>query len=321
MKLFTRFILESEGGNGGSNGGGSPTLLGGGSQQPSQQQASNPNAGDSGNEGSSAFDFRSLLDDKGGFRQGWDSSLPDDLKPSAGAFTKYPNPLELLRGHANAAKLIGQKTTLKPPAPDAKPEELDRYNAAIRDALAIPAKVEDYKIAMPENLPDGMKMDDAQVKEFTALAHSLNIPASAAQKLVEFDMKRMSALQQTGQAKLAEFVKAQGAELQKEWGDKTAENISRAKRAAELLGLDVHDPELGNNAKFIRAMHTAAGLMKDDKLIGVDAASVTNGGVAQAEDIRRNPNNPWHKALHGKEGPERQREAFTIIKRLQGVKD
>lgn len=322
MKLFPKFILEADGGDGGgSGGGGSTTLLSGGaSSQPAQQQqqASNPNADDNGNAGGS-FDFRSLLDDKGGFRPGWDTSLPDDLKPHAGSLSKYPSPLELMRGHANAAKLIGQKSTLTPPAPDAKPEEIAKFNDAIRAATGVPQKVEDYKIAMPEKLPEGVKLDDAQVKEFTALAHSLNIPPAAAQKLMEFDMKRMSALQQTGQAKLDEFVKAQGAELQKEWGEKMPENLSKAKRAAELLGLDINDPELGNNAKFIKAMHTAAGLMKDDKLIGTDTASVTSGGAAQAEDIRRNPNNQWHKAYHGKEGPERQREAANLIKRLHGV--
>ena len=317
MKLFPRFFLEGEGGGSGGGGG---TLLGGGSSSappPAQQQQQH--AQDDG-ASKGTFDFRTLLDDTGNFRQGWDSSLPDDLKPHVGALSKYPNPLELMRGHANASKLIGAKTALTPPAADAKPEEVTKYNEAVRAALGVPAKAEDYKLTAPTGLPEGVTVDEGQMKEFTALAHSLNIPPAAAQKLMEFDAKRMATLQQGGQAKLDEFVKSQGDILQKEWGDKMGENISRAKRAAELLGLDINDPQLGNNAAFIKAMHTASGLMKDDKLIGSEGATAGTGGAAQAEDIRRNKDNPWHAAYMGKEGKARQTEAAALIARLQGQK-
>jgi hypothetical protein len=42
-------------------------------------------------------------------------------------------------------------------------------------------------------------------------------------------------------------------------------------------------------------------------------------GKAQAEDIRRNPSNPWHNAYIGKEGAARQKEAAALMARLQGV--
>jgi hypothetical protein len=318
MKLFTRFFLEGEGGEGGSNGGG--TLLsrgsggsgdGGGQQQ--QQQ------GD-GEGGSSAWDFRSALDDKGNFKQGWDASLPDDLKPSAATLAKYPNPLELMRGHANASKLIGQKSTLKAPAPDAKPEEVAKFNEQIREVLGVPVKVEDYKIAKPDKLPEGLTWNDAEVGEFAKLAHSLNIPPAAAQKLVEFDAQRMAKLNQTGAAKLDEFVKAQEAELRKDWGADFEVNLGKAAKAAQLAGFDLNDSELANNAKFVKAMLTVSNLIKPDALVGNDKAGLVMDGKAQAEDIRRNSANPWHSAYMGKEGPARQQEAAALMMRLQGVK-
>jgi len=322
MKLYPRFLLEGDGGDGGSNGGGTPTTLlgkgagsgdGGGGQQQQQKQ------GD-GDGGSPAWDFRSALDDKGNFKAGWDAGLPDDLKPSASTLAKYPNPLELMRGHANASKLIGQKTTIKAPAPDAKPEEVERFNAQIRDVLGVPAKIEDYKIAKPDKLPDGLTWNDAEVGEFAKLAHSLNITPAAAQKLVEFDAARMSKLQQTGQSKLDEFVKSQEAELRKDWGADFEANLGLASKAAQVVGFDINDNELANNAKFVKAMLTVSRLISPDKLVGSDKSSSIMDGAAQAEDIRRNTNNPWHAAYMGKEGPSRQQEAAALMARLKGVK-
>ena len=324
MKIYPRFLLEGEGGNGGSNGGG--TLLGGAagagaasaSSQQSQVQQPNPNAvDDSGT--APRFDFHTALDDKGAFKPGWETGLPNDLKDSAAALAKYPTLEQAMRGLANAQKLIGQKqNALKAPAPDAKPEEIAKYNASIREALHIPDKVEDYKIEVPKDLPEGVKIDEAKLGEFSKLAHSLNIPAAAAKELIAFQAKEMAALQQAGQSQLATYVKTQADALKTEWGDKMPENINAAKMAAEKLGLDVNMPELGNNAAFIKAMFQASKLMKSDTLIGDKVSTMNGDGAAQAEDIRRNKNNPLHAAFMGKEGPDRQREVQATMLRLQG---
>jgi hypothetical protein len=226
-----------------------------------------------------------------------------------------------MRGHVNASKLIGQKSTFKAPAPDAPPAEQEKFNAQIRELTGVPAKVEDYKIAKPDNLPDGLTWDEAQVGEFAKLAHSLNITPTAAQKLVEFDAQRMAKLNQTGQSQLQEFVKSQEAELRKDWGNDFEANMGLAAKAAQVVGFDLEDGELGNNAKFVKAMLTVSRLIKPDSLVGSDKAGIVMDGAAQAEDIRRNPNNPWHKAYMGDEGAARQQEAAALMRRLKGVKD
>lgn len=321
MKLKPRFLLEGEGGDGGSNGGGSTLLArgagdGGGSPVPTPSPA--PSDGNDG--GSTAWDFRSALDDKGNFKAGWDAGLPDDLKPSAASLAKYPNPLELMRGHANAAKLIGQKTALKAPAPDARPEEVAKFNEQIRGVLGIPAEVKDYKITKPEALPEGVAWDEGKAAEYAALAHSLNIPPAAAQKLAEFQAKNLGDIAAQGKSKLDAFVASQEAELKKEWGGEYEANLGLAAKAAQVVGFDLNDGELANNAKFVKAMLTVSRMIKPDALVGSDKASTVMDGKAQAEDIRRNKNNPWHAAYMGKEGPARQKEASDLMARLNGVK-
>lgn len=324
MKIYTRYFLEADDGNGSSNSGGS-TLLGGAASnastttqttQQTAQQQNNPHAvDDSGT--APRFDFRSALDDKGAFKPGWEANLPADLKDSATALAKYPTLEQAMRGLANAQKLIGQRqNALKAPAPDAPAAEHEKYQAALREALSIPADAKDYKIPAPEKLPEGVKLDDAKLGEFSKLAHSLNIPASTAQKLVEFQAKELAAIQQQGKATLEGYVKEQAATLKTEWGDKLESNLGVAKKAAEKLGLDVNAPELGNNAAFIKAMFEASKLMQPDALITGNSSALSGDGKAQAEDIRNNPNNPWHKAYHGKEGPVRQKEAQATMFRL-----
>lgn len=319
MKIFPTFYEET-GGDASAGGSGGTTLLGGagGATQAAAPAAATEHAQDEGG-AAAAFDFRSHLDETGNFKQGWEAALPADLKDSAPALTKYPNPEQMMRGLVNAQKLVGQKSTLTPPAPDAPADVVAKYNASMQSALGIPPKVEDYKLTLP-TLPEGLKADDAQVKEFTALAHSLNIPPAAAQKLMEFDAKRMAGLNQAGQAQLESFVKSQGEILKTEWGDKMGENIALAKHAAGLLGLDINDPQLGNNAAFIKAMHVASGLIQSDKLIGTKDALGGLAPSAVADDIRNNKANPWHNAYHGKEGASRQQEAYGHIKRMNGVK-
>jgi hypothetical protein len=315
MKLKPRFFLEGEGGEGGSNGGGG-TLLGGAAPAPAETPAPQNNS-----DGASfAWDLRSSLDDKGNFKPDWHASLPDDLKPSAAALAKYPNPLELMRGHANASKLIGQKATLKAPAPDAPPAEVERFNTQIREALGVPAKVEDYKLTKPENLPEGLTWSDDKAKDFATLAHSLNIPPAAADKIAAWQMAQMSEAVQKGQGQIEAWKQSQVVELKKDWGADYDANLGLAAKAAQVAGFDINDGELANNAKFVKAMLTVSKLIKPDALVGSDKSTSVMDGAAQAEDIRRNTNNPWHAAYMGKEGPSRQREAADLMARLKGVK-
>jgi hypothetical protein len=266
-----------------------------------------------------AFDFRSALDETGSFKQGWVDSLPADLKDYAGTLGKYPNVVELLRGHGNAQKLIGQRgnTGLKPPGPDAKPEEV----AAWKKLIGVPDTPDAYGLKKPDQLPEGVEWNEEDVKGFQTLAHEIGLTPAQVQKLTEYDLARAGKMTASGKEKLTAFVNEQRDTLKKEWGDSFSNNVERALMAAQLLGLDPKDPEIGNSAKMIKALHSAAALIREDKFVSSNKVGLGLTGADQAEDIRRNPNNPWYNAYHGKETPERQREAQKLMMRLQGIKE
>lgn len=310
------FIMAPEGDNGGGGGGGATILSQGAATATTTTTQPNQQSGDAGQP--PQFDFRAQLDDQGNFKPGWHGALPDDLKPHSESIGKYPNPLEMMRGLANAQKLIGQRKEIKPPGPEAKPEEI----AAWRKTIGVPeaATIEAYGIKAPEKLPEGVSWDEEAAKGFTTKAHELGLTPAQVQGLIAYDVERQGGAFGKSKAAIEAHVAAQREMLTKEWGDKFEENKARAMKTAQLLGIDPTDAEIGNSAKLIKALHAASSLIQEDKLLASDKVGLGLTGPAQAEDIMRNPANPWNAAYWGKQGKEKQMEAQALIQRLNGVK-
>lgn len=306
------FLFSPDDGDGGGNGGGQ-TILGGGDSQQQQQQGQQQQQ-----QAAAGWDFRSALDDSGSFKQGWHETLPDDLKPYAGSLSKYPNATELLRGLGNAQKLIGQRPQeLKPPGPDATPEQ----KATWFKTIGVPEKPEEYGLKKPEKLPEGVPWSDEDAAAFAAKAHELGLTPAQVQAIAAFDIERAARGVQKGQGEITAYIEGQKTALKAEWGEKFEANRDKALATAQLLGLDPNDAEIGNSAKMIKALHAASQLMSEDKFVGSDKAGMGMSRADQAEDMLRNKANPWHNALWGREGPERQTQAQQLRARLLGIKE
>ena len=285
-----RFLFSPEGGEG-EGGGGGQTLLSAPSTTPSAPAA--PAAP----------------------QPGAAPTVPDFIHEK---FKGAENPLEeQAKAYGEAQKLLGQRQQVKPPGPDAKPEEVTAW----RKTLGVPDDVTGYDIKKPDKLPDGVEWNEEDVNGFKKLAHEIGLTPAQAAKIAEFDTVRMGAMSAKGKAGLETFVKGQRDELVKEWGDKFDNNKERAVMTAKLLGLDPNDAEIGNSAKMIKALHAASQLIKEDQFVGSEKAGLGLTGKDQADDILHNKNNPWHKAFMGEEGKERQAQAQAFRNRLLGVKE
>lgn len=292
--------------DGSGAGGGGTTILGEQGQQGGQQQQT-----------PDTWDFRSALDDTGAFKQGWHESLPDDLKPYSGSLAKYPNATELLRGFGNAQTMLGKRPQeLKPPGADATPEQ----KAAWYKTLGVPDKPEEYGLKKPDNLPDGVPWSDEDATAFAAKAHELGLTPQQVQAIAAFDLDRATKASEKGKGEITAYIEGQKTALKAKWGDKFEANRDKALATAQILGLDPNDAEIGNSAKMIEALHAASQLMSEDKFVGSDKVGVGLSRADQAEDMARNKLNPWHNALWGREGSERQKQAQELRARLLGVK-
>ena len=169
----------------------------------------------------------------------------------------------------------GQKQELK----DGKPvyDKEGKPVFAKVEANTVPEKYE-FKA------PDGVKLDEASVKDFSAFAKDAKLSQESAQKVVDMGVKLM----QSWQTQQAEAFKTQRAEwvtnskADKEFGgDKLAENLGAGKKALEKFGTPdfltfVNQSGIGDHPEFIRFVHRVAQATKED---GLPAGSRTAGGA------------------------------------------
>lgn len=282
MKI--RFLFSPEGDDGSSNGGGSTTLLSESAPQQAQQQ------------------------------DGQAVTVPDFIHDK---FKGAENPIEAqARAYLDAQKLIGQRQQIKPPGPDAKPEEIKAW----RTSLGVPETPDAYGLKKPDKLPEGVDWNEEDAKGFQTLAHEIGLTPAQVAKLTEYDLTRSGKQVEGSKAKMESYLGEQRTALKTEWGDKFENNKERAVMAAKLLGLDPNDAELGNSAKMIKALYEASKLIQEDKFVGSDKVGLGLTNKEQADDILHNKNNPWHKAFMGQETKERQAEAQRHRNRLLGIK-
>lgn len=310
MKPFT-FRFNEAGDSGEGNGGGSPagnagasggSLLASGEAGAALAQGGQAQvAQGSQNAGAGAFDFRSLIGDDGKFVPGYQDKLPDNLKEHGKHFAKYTDPVQALQHTLNLQQLLGQKAdAVVIPAADAPKEAW----APVLKRLGVPDSPEGYNLKVPENLPDGVKVDPAELKEFATFAHTLGLTPQQVAKLQEFDLGRAAksvsgSAAQTAAIEAQEFTK-QKEILTKEWGNgpEALKKNALAQRAALTFGFTAEEVEsdpLFRNAKFVMTLARAGAAMSEDTLVKGTDLNSAGGLKARASDVINNPQNPLYK--------------------------
>lgn len=253
-----------------------------------------------------------VLAEDGQFLENWHSNVREDLRPYAqSTLSRYPNFNELIRSHHELKTAVSKR--VQPPGENAKPEEITAW----RTLLGVPEKPEDYGLKKPDKLPDGVQWSDELAGGFAALAHKHSLPPAAVQEISSWWAQQQGAAAGRETEAFNGWVAAQKTELESQWGAKYADNLVAAQRVAGLAGIDMADPDLGNNAKLIRSLHEVSKLISEDKLVAPDKTGQGLTAGQQADDILHNAQNPWHEAYMGKQGKARQEEASRLYLRLR----
>lgn len=223
----------------------------------------------------------------GTLADGWTNHLPEDAVPYRETLAKYKSVPDMAKALANANALIGKK--LGVPNEKSTPEELSAY----RKALGVPESLEEYDFT-PAEAPEGFNWDKGAMQPFAEAAHKHNIPPAAMKELAglfaQYESSKLDVVQGMFDQQRTEAV----ASLKKEWGNDFDKNVSIAKQAAKLSGVNsssygFSDPEV------VRGFVRMANMMSEDKVGRGFAGPEMMGGKARATDIMRNPENPWHK--------------------------
>lgn len=301
---FTRFMNQE--GQGSGSGGGSTVLSGG------QQQGQGQGQGQQQQQAPQAIGHGDWLTE-GKFSTGISGRLSDDLKPYAGSIQKFEGvPIgDVLKSYGELEKKLGQR--VQPPGAEAKPEEI----AAWRKTVGAPEKVDGYDIKRPDDMPEQL-WNEPLVNSFKELALKHHLPPAAAADMVNWWNGQQKAALESYQRDAEAQAQAVTSDLKKEWGESYDANLNGARRVAALAKLDIQDPEIGDNPAVIRALHSMAALVSEDRQVqGGSGNGPSLTARQQADDIQTNKSNPYYDDYQGKNGPERQQAAAEKIRKLR----
>jgi hypothetical protein len=235
-KLTLRQMAEGDHGGGG----GSSSGEGGDAGAGGDNNSSGGEGGDAGNAGEGAGGAGGQGGDAGG--QGtpeWLGGLHEDLRGHE-SLTAFQSVDDLAKKYV---ELQGQIPKV--------PESADAYTLTV---------------------PEGHKISDKDMAGIRNAFHEAGISDESAGKLFAQVMNDRAKARENQVAAINKMKSDTLASLQKDWGDKSKENIGKADQAvAKVFGESfskfMRDSGLGNNESFIRGMHKIATAISEDRFV------------------------------------------------------
>lgn len=240
-----------------------------------------------------AFDFSQMLDSQGFFAENWKESLPEELRGEP-CLDNVKNFATLTKSFVNAQKMIG-KNKIALPGENATPEELDAFYSA----LGRPENPDKYTLDAVE-LPEGITLDDAAVKEFRDFAFKNGFSQKLFEQALAFDVMRV---QNASAAALAAHNKEYDetmTKLRQQYGQDLPARIAQVDKALSTFGIKELFIEKGltNNYEIFEALANIGERISESKLKAGDVPRSFVTPQQQIDEIYADPNNPIYHADH-----------------------
>ena len=218
----------------------------------------------------------------GAFAEKWTEKLPSDLEGRE-SLARFKSVADLAKSYRNLETMVGKKTLV--PTDKSTPEEV----SAFRKAMGVPETLAEYDIK-PGELPDGLGWNEDNAKRYAELGHKFNIPPAAMKAIVgEYANQRIQEMQ--AMAKEIDTRRQAGAaDLKTTWGENFEKNLSIAKQAAQVAGVNPDSFGFGD-PEVVKGFVRLAAQLSDDKLVS-GGTGMQQGGAARAKDIQQNKANP-----------------------------
>lgn len=201
-----------------------------------------------------------------------------------------PDVESLAKSYDGLEKLLGKKAqAVVPPNEKSTPEEV----AAYRKAIGVPNDPSGYGLTRPDNLPEGVTWDDNVAKQVADIAHKHNIPASALQELMMFDLQRSADSTRAAAALIQETLTQGKQELQRVYGEKMPEKLGLAERVVATAKGNPKSWGFGD-PEVVKVLAETGAMLSDDKLVEGGQATFSSA-KARARDIQTNAANPLHQ--------------------------
>jgi len=250
-----------------------------------QEQQPTPAAGE--------YDFSKMVGEGGALADNWRDALPENIRGEK-CLDQIRNVRTLAQSYVHAQHAIGANRVAIP-GENATPEEW----AAFHKACGRPDKADDYKSDGIE-LPEGVTLDDAEMKEFRKFAFEHGISQKTFEAAVKFDVERARRQAEHAEAaRQAEYAETMD-KLRAEHGANLDYVVAQCNKAMRTFGLTevLRDHGLLNNFQVISALARIGGSLSESRLKGAEGVPAASGPQARLDEIRSNPDDPYYKREH-----------------------
>lgn len=254
--------------------------------------ADGKSGGDSGNSGGGSFDYSTMVAADGALAENWRDGLPEDIRSEA-CLSNIKHVTALAKSFVSAQKMVGSNK-IALPGEHATEEELNTFYKA----LGRPDKAEDYSVEGVK-LPEGISLDDAQVKEFRDFAFKNGLSQKVFAAALAYDIERTrKGVADAAAAGDREYDDTL-AKLQTAWGNDYQRNLAQCNAALNKWNLtDVfRSAGLLNNYQVITAMAEIGAAISESKLPGNDF-NAPSDPQSQINAIINDLNHPFYKKDH-----------------------
>ena len=259
----------------------------------------------------------------------WRGHLTDELKadPIVSSWAEKASEKDIpsiLKGYAHAQKRMGSAINL--PGENAKPEEITALRQKLYGAKvfeAPPGKPEEYGLADPGNLPEGIKFSPELAGKFATVLHKHGIPKSAVAELMPVYLEAIQGHASTlkvDAGKAMETLKAEhGEKFDERWelADRLAKDIFKSQEEIDYFAKGGFGPLF--YGPLLRLAHLAG---QDSSYI---ESLPSKGGTISAEDARSEyakvMNDPKHPHYEGfrRRDPKAEEYVNDLYRRAAGT--
>jgi len=253
--------------------------------------------------------------------EGWQSELPEDLREdkTLAAVKDLPGLAKML---VSAQKMVGADKVVLP-GPDATEEDLNAFYTS----LGRPADPKGYELAMPEDFPEEVPVDEGLLEAFQETAHKIGLQPAQARQLFDwyneqtktaYDKSQTTLSNARAEAEIFDWYNEQTktaydksqttlsnaraeAEtfLRDKWGDKYNDNRERALKAVRTFVNEedvkrFDETGMGNLPWLVEAFSRIGEAISEDKLAVSHISDNAVTARAEIDRIMGDLNHPYH---------------------------
>jgi hypothetical protein len=214
-------------------------------------------------------------------RPGYLDSMPDTHKNNEALYA-FKTPGDL----ADAALKSLEKQEIKPPGPDASPEDKANWNAL----LGVPTDPNGYEFAKPEDLPAGMGYNEEKAAAFAKDCHEKGIPKEHARFMFDRYNNEMAEMVRAQDKALSDTIEANKKKLTEQHQSdfetvqkKADEIVFRLGGSDFLQGLESE----GLKVDVLTSPTMINFMLKLEKAVISDSAMPGQGGGKGADEVPR----------------------------------